>query len=323
MSLGYVCCGSGSTASCIRAGETCDMPPVVDGGAVFDARTVSSPFVTIAIGHAHACSSRQDLSVDCIGDNSKGQATPPPGQFYAVVAGGDVTCGSKVDKSDVTKNGLSVCWGDNTYGQTSVPPGVTVAAIGARHACGNDRDGNVVCWGDNIFGQATPPGGVISFLTAGRNHTCGVRYGANDAGAPDGGIVCWGDNSFGQSTPPDFATIGGVSSNIVAGGDHTCVSDGHYQLWCWGDHSAGQSTPPVGAFTSLAIAPGHGCAIPHPSPMPDPITCWGDEWGNANPIPPPGEFNNIFAGEYATCAWANDGSGRPVICWGATYEPWY
>jgi hypothetical protein len=294
-------------------------PNTIDSGPP-DVRTVSSPFTTIAIGHAHACSSRRDLSVDCIGDNSKGQATPPPGQFYAVVAGGDVTCGQKVDKSDITKDGLSVCWGDNAYGQTSVPPGVTVTAIGARHACGNDRDGNVVCWGDNTFGQATPPDGFITYLTAGHNHTCGVREGANDAGAPAGSIVCWGDNSFGQSTPPDFTTIGGVSSTVVAGGDHTCVIDAYYRVWCWGNNTGGQSTPPVGAFTGLAVGPGHACAS---SFRDHKISCWGDDWGDATPIPPSAPLANLYGGDYRTCGWGNDQLDSPVLCWGATYEPWY
>jgi hypothetical protein len=331
---GYVCCGSPGTGTCVRAGQTCDAGPLVDSGPMQDSgvdasdtgapdvRTVSVPFTGIAIGHAHACASRQDLTVTCIGDNSKGQATPPPGQFYGVVAGGDVTCASKVDKSDVTKNGLSVCWGDNTYGQASPPPGIFVEAVGARHACGRDRDGNVFCWGDNSFGQATSPAGVYSDLTAGRNHTCGVRRDANnDAGLAPGTIVCWGDNSLGQSTPPPVSVSASTFHFLSAGGDHTCVTDYGFQVWCWGDQSGGQSTPPVGSFISLAVGPGHACGIKSGTDYK--IVCWGDDWGDATPVPPSDTFDNLYAGEYRTCAWANDGSGRPVICWGATYEPWY
>jgi alpha-tubulin suppressor-like RCC1 family protein len=285
-----------------------------------DAPPALSPIQGIAIGHAHACAVRQDMSVTCIGDNSKGQATPPPGQFYGVVAGGDVTCGSKVDKSDITKNGMSVCWGDDTYGQASPPDGVFVQAIGARHACGSDRDGHVFCWGDNSLGQATAPSGVYSDLTAGHNHTCAIRRDGNDPNAATGTIVCWGDNLLGQSTPPSIQVyVNGVHS-LSAGGDHTCATDQGNQVWCWGDHTGGQSTPPVGSFISLAVGPGHACAS---SFIDYNVVCWGDDWAGATPTPPSGAYANLFAGDYRTCAWANDSSGRPVLCWGATYEPWY
>ncbi len=332
-SLGYVCCGSGSAATCIRPGETCNPGPVVDSGpwvpdagphpdvGPADVPTVSSQFLTIAIGHAHACSVRFDLSVDCIGDNSKGQATPPPGQFYTVVAGGDVTCGSKVDKSDVTKDGAWVCWGDNTYGQTSVPPGVTVAAIGLRHACGTDGSTHVVCWGDNSLGQATPPPGVYTGLTAGHNHTCGVRSDdGTDAGVVAAGIVCWGDNSLGQSTlPPALAAF--AAGNLTAGGDHTCfITFPGGELWCWGDNTGGQSTPPAGnRFGGLAVGPGHACAMSGD----DTVICWGNDWGDATPIPPSGSFTNIYGGDYRTCGRKYSEPPSPAICWGATYEPWY
>ena len=330
-SLGYICCGSGSAQSCVRA-QTCDTAPVVDSGPWMpdaypppdagppDVPTVSSQFLTIAIGHAHACSVRFDYSVDCIGDDSKGQATPPPGQFYTVLAGGDVTCGSKVDKSDVTKDGAWVCWGDNTYGQTAVPSGVTVAAIGLRHACGTDGTNHVVCWGDNSLGQAMPPPGVYTNLTAGHNHTCGARQDdGTDAGVPLG-IVCWGDNSLGQLTPPP-AFAGFLAADLTAGGDHTCFDtfpDG--QLWCWGDNAGGQSTPPAGnRFGPLAVGPGHACAMNSDFK----IVCWGNDWGDATPIPPSGSFGGIRGGDYRTCAWKHTEPASPAICWGATYEPWY
>src|SRR5207244_18667 len=150
-------------------------------------------------------------------------------------AGGDVTCASKVDKSDITKNGLPVCWGDNTYGQASPPDGVFVQAIGARHACGTDRDLHVFCWADNSRGQTTPPDGIYRDLTAGHNHTCAIRQDGNDAGAAPGTIVCWGDNSLGQTMAPPVVTPYNGLHALSAGGDHTCVTDGGQQVWCWGD----------------------------------------------------------------------------------------
>src|SRR5882672_3371455 len=82
-SLGYVCCDSAGTRSCIRpaAGETCSPNPVIvdagsdegDGGtdAGSDAPLVTSRLVAIAVGRAHACIVREDHSISCVGDNSK------------------------------------------------------------------------------------------------------------------------------------------------------------------------------------------------------------------------------------------------------------
>ena len=331
-SLGYSCCGSGSAARCIRvaAGETCSTGPELtdarpsDGGLGDagnpDLPTISSSIGGIAVGRAHACGVRE-FAVSCIGDNSKGQATPPEGQFYGVVTGpdSDFNCASKVDKSNFNKDGMPVCWGDNTYGQISLPAGVkNVVAAGARHACGTDTDGAVVCWGDNSYGQATPPAGPLIHVTAGRNHTCAVKW--DGTSVETGTIVCWGDNSQGQLDAPKVHLWSLMW--MGAGGDHTCVTDWSYQVWCWGDHSRGQSTPPVGsAMGGISVAAGHACAIIEPDSK---VVCWGDDWGTAKPVPPSGQFNNIFVGDNLNCfESAGSVDRQPPICWGTTYEPWY
>jgi len=343
-SLGYMCCGTGSAARCIRPaeGQTCSGsgptidPSLKDTGAGNDAgpsvdaqpadvgdpdvRTLS-PISSIAVGAAHACGLRLDHSISCIGDNSKGQATPPGGQFYGVFGGADAdfTCASRIDKSDFNKDGLVVCWGDNTYGQISPPAGTkSVSAIGARHACGSTAaDGStVVCWGDNSYGQASPPAGPFYYLTAGRNHTCAVRPDGDSV--ETGTLVCWGDNSQGQLNAPKVHLSSVMW--LSAGGDHTCVTDWSYQAWCWGDNSRGQSTPPVGSMGGLSVAAGHACATTMPGYQ---IVCWGDDWGTANTGPPSGIFNNVFVGDNFNCAQLSDGSWPPPICWGSTYQPWY
>ena len=341
-SLGYVCCDRAGTRSCIRptAGESCSSNPLADAGsdvvdqgvdagsdtdvsvdARNDAPGVKARWDSLAIGRAHACVLRDDNSITCVGDNSKGQGDVPPGQYSGVAAGGDVTCGTLIDKSDFNNNGKLVCWGDNAHGQASPPPEVKyLSTLGGQHGCGLQSDATtVVCWGDNSHGQATPPAGRQFFgMVAGRNHTCGLEW--IDRTAYTERIVCWGDNSLGQTVPPDLQVHGLV--NMAAGGDHTCIGLGPGvggEIWCWGDHSSGQSTPPSGAFSSLAVAAGHACAIDR---ITSKVVCWGNEWGDNTPIPPGGQFNNVFGSDYRMCAWMNDGSGLPPICWGRTYEPW-
>jgi alpha-tubulin suppressor-like RCC1 family protein len=52
--------------------------------------------------------------VVCWGDNSYGQASPPPGAFASVSAGSYFACG-------VRMNGTITCWGYDTYGQATPP----------------------------------------------------------------------------------------------------------------------------------------------------------------------------------------------------------
>ena len=53
----------------------------------------------------------------------------------------------------------------------------SVSAGAGGHTCGVTRDGSVECWGANRDGQATPPSGEFASVSAGNEHTCGVREG--------------------------------------------------------------------------------------------------------------------------------------------------
>src|SRR6185369_15980185 len=98
----------------------------------------------------------------------------------------------------------------------------------------------------------------LSYVTAGRAHTCAVKLLGGTPSAGDWGtLVCWGDNSKGQLDAPNVSLWSTMW--LSAGGDHTCVTDFGNQVWCWGDNSRGQSTPPVGTMFGLSVAAGHGC----------------------------------------------------------------
>lgn len=121
------------------------------------------------------------------------------------------------------------CWGYNNNGKLGVgdeenryEPTRTLGGgkwiqvtMGAGHTCGLKTSGSVYCWGNNRQGQlgigtssidesATPVsisgGGSApqwSALSAGNNHTCGIRS--------DGILLCWGNNHKGQLGVGDTA----------------------------------------------------------------------------------------------------------------------
>ena len=105
-------------------------------------------------------------------------------------------------------------------------------------------DGSVACWGYNGDGQATPPAGSFDSVSAGGNHTCGVRS--------NGPVVCWGYNEYGQATPP-----AGFFVSVSAGGGQTCGVRSDGSAACWGGNWDGQSTPPTGRL-SVTEADGLG-----------------------------------------------------------------
>ena len=83
----------------------------------------------------------------------------------------------------------------------------------------------------------TPPGISFASVSAGGNHTCGVKT--------DGAVVCWGSNEdragdfAGQATPP-----AGEFASVSAGYRHTCGVRTDGLIECWGSNIFGASTPP-------------------------------------------------------------------------------
>ena len=131
-------------------------------------------WVAISVGGSHACGLRDDGSGWCWGANFNGQlgvgASVPvgansntprqvTGEWASLVAGGNHTCGFKVD-------GSLWCWGRNHHGQLG--DGTTTQAISPIEVAGNDwsvvspgggftcalrTDDTAWCWGENYRGQ--------------------------------------------------------------------------------------------------------------------------------------------------------------------------
>ena len=81
-------------------------------------------------------------------------------------------------------------------------------SAGFEHTCGVRTNGTVFCWGRNTERQSNPPAGIFSAVTAGDLHACGVK--------PDGTIACWGGNGAGEATAP-----GGTFTAVSAGTPRT------------------------------------------------------------------------------------------------------
>jgi alpha-tubulin suppressor-like RCC1 family protein len=128
------------------------------------------------------------------------------------------------------------------------PRGYAAISAGGSHACAIDVDGELYCWGlatsaqlgvevDRRTGTPTDVGGPgWTHISAGEQHTCGIR---------DGAMLCWGRDDYGQAggiPTPDVPTelASGFTDWIAldAGSAFTCGirgTAGAGRLYCWGD----------------------------------------------------------------------------------------
>jgi alpha-tubulin suppressor-like RCC1 family protein len=141
---------------------------------------------------------------------------------------------------------------------------------------------------DDIFPKDAGVAPAWTTVSAGGNHTCGIRT--------DGSLWCWGDNFYGQvalGTDPEVDTPGHVGeakwSAISAGDLHTCGLQVDGSLWCWGYSSDGE----IGiGFINYAVT------VPEPAAV-------GGSW------------QSVSAGGRHTCAMRGDGT---LWCWGSNSD---
>ncbi len=187
---------------------------------------------------------------------------------------------------------------------------------------------------------ARSTGPVWSTVSAGSEHTCGVRT--------DHTLWCWGDNSAGQLGLGDRTTHAvpsrvGTESNwaqVSAGGlygDYTCAVRTDKTLWCWGDNFAGKLglgdtrnrvvPSRVGTRSDWAqVSAGsyHTCAVRTDNTL----WCWGvnfagqlglgDRTTRAVPsrVGTRSDWAQVSVGSYHTCAVRTNNS---LWCWGYNY----
>ncbi len=212
-----------------------------------------------------------------------------------------------------------LCWGYDQYGQVDGAPNAT----------------------SPYYSSGSPPGGgTFTQVSAGGNHTCGIRT--------SGTMLCWGDDQYGQvdGVPGSYSSGsppgGGTFTEVSAGETHTCGIRTSGTILCWGDDQYGQvdgvpnstsphysagSPPGGGTFSQVTSGGNHTCGLRTDGT----IFCWGYDAdgevdGNPNLVSPfyssgsppaAGSFTQITAGYNYTCGIKTDGS---VLCWGNDFN---
>ena len=273
--------------------------------------TPATGFIAVSAGDSHNCAIRVSGAIECWGIDRYGQTSAPAGSdFIAVAAGFDHTCALR-------ESGELACWGSNQdwqlirTGQAEPPTGrFTAVSTGGWHNCVIRESGEIECWGANHVyaipqdgepeaiptGQTNAPAGPFSAVSAGNNHTCGLRT--------NGEIECWGYNSSGQSDAP-----AGRFTAVAAGWLHNCAIRESGEIECWGSNEYGLSDAPAGRFTAVAAGSLHTCAIRTNGE----IACWGENAQGLMSNTPAGPFSAVSAGYSHNCAIRTSGE---IECWG-------
>ena len=337
------------------------------------------PTGRIAAGDKHTCAIAVNDTIWCWGDNSFSQlgssdfledlslvpvqTAALPGSRIAerIVAGANHTCVLATD-------GTVWCWGQNGNGnlgdgsfstqgdprQALLGTTAVMIAAGGSTTCAALSNNTLKCWGKGNSGQignnlsllsnATPVDTPVSFTVAhleiGSTHSCAI--------STIGVAWCWGEFTNGRlgttamsnaANPTATALLGGVASEVAAGGTHTCVLLTNGTVTCFGYNDMGQlgqtptqpassnSTPTVvtlaATATHVSVGKQFTCALLSTAA----VRCFGDNAsgqlgsgssGSARNTPNEvteltGTVVDVVAGAAHACAVMSTGEVR---CWG-------
>ncbi len=283
----------------------------------------------LAAGAQHTCAILDDGTINCWGDNTKGQ----------------LGTGDTVTHSTPATT-------------LSLGPGRTAISVvaGYTQTCALLDNGSVSCWGEQYLTNDTKvintsPSLVGDFgnnrsavqISSGLDFSCAVL--------DDGNVSCWGRGASGRlgnggstsSTNPTPTSSFGPNRKAISVdlySDHACALLDDSSVMCWGRNDYGklgdgttteQNTPvQVNAFptntTPIAISVGshHSCAL---LDIGD-VSCWGEgsygQNGDGTSVnrPSPGLTSgfgdgrlavSVSSGDHHICAMLDSGE---VACWG-------
>lgn len=286
----------------------------------------------IAAGGYHTCVAMTDGTVQCWGQNERGQVGPGAVGPFAIPSA------------------------------TRVPGlgGVIDLTAGLLFSCAALSDGSAMCWGADDAGQLgdgvvgtpldngtpRPVAGVsgATAISAGEQHACAVVSG--------GAVACWGNDTNGElgdgtvgspAVRPTAQIVPGVTNavDVTAGASFTCALLATGSIQCWGSDGGGTlgdgteesprlrptPAPVVGVTNAIGItaASDSACALR----LGGGVACWGwdavgqlgDGTANASGQPTPSAVVGLPAsvaiasatGGFHSCALAATGD---IKCWG-------
>ena len=239
----------------------------------------------ISISDTHGCKLSADGRLACWGDDTHGQASPPPGTYTDIAVNTDYSCAIRTD-------GRLACWGDDTDGRATPPAGeFTDVTANYSHPCGLRADGTIICWGfarvEYPGGERTdrPPSGAFTDISLGGAVGCGVRT--------DQSIQCWGytsvPNGIGSSPQGTFTAVDVANRRA-------CALRTDDTITCWGSAWEAVSDAPAGSYTDISVGgparSGYSCALRTDLT----ITCWGSQDTVTLPLRPGEQQPTTIAG---------------------------